>query len=161
MGALVIGIGNRYRSDDGAGPRVVEALGAAGMPGVETRLEAGEGAALMDAWQDAARVYLVDAVSSGGRPGTIHRIEAHHERVPQDFFKYSTHAFSLAEAVEMARVLGELPPSLIIYGIEGGDFSAGDALSPAVESAVNDVTRRIAQDITDEQGSADQGGGDA
>jgi len=155
MDTLVIGIGNRYRGDDGAGPKVVDALRAAAMPSVETRLEPGEGAGLMEAWHGVERVFLVDAVVAGKRPGTVYRIDAHRERVPQDFFKYSTHAFSLAEAVEMARVLGELPPVLVIYGIEGGDFSAGDGLSTAVESAVDDVTRRIAEDITGQTGGGD------
>lgn len=151
-GALVIGVGNRYRGDDGAGPRVAAALRQAAVPGLKVVQASGEGTALMEAWSGSERVFLVDAVSSGGRPGCVHRIDAARDRVPQDFFKYSTHAFAVAEAVEMARVLGQLPPALIIYGIEGEDFSAGEALTPAVASAVDEVTRRIAAEVTESPG---------
>lgn len=151
-GARVIGVGNPYRGDDGAGPSVAAALRQAAVPGLEVVEASGEGAALMEAWSGSERVFLVDAVSSGGRPGCVHRIDAARDRVPQDFFKYSTHAFAVAEAVEMARVLGQLPRALIIYGIEGEDFSAGEDLTPAVASAVDEVTRRIAEEVTESLG---------
>lgn len=50
--------------------------------------------------------------------------------IPADSFHYSTHTVSVAEAVEMARVMGRLPDRLLIYGIEGADFGSGDGLSP-------------------------------
>lgn len=150
--ARVIGVGNPYRRDDGVGPRVAAALREADIPGLEVVEASGEGTALMDAWFGHRRVFLVDAVSAGGRPGSVHRIDAGRHRVPQDFFKYSTHAFAVAEAVEMARVLGQLPEALIIYGIEGQDFGAGEGLTPAVASAADEVTRRIAEDVADSSG---------
>lgn len=150
--ARVIGVGNPYRRDDGAGPSVAKALLEAGVPGLEVVEASGEGTALMDAWAGAGRVFLVDAVSAGGRPGCVHRIDAARCRVPQDFFKYSTHAFAVAEAVEMARVLGQLPDELIIYGVEGQDFGSGEGLTPAVASAVDEVTRRIAEEVAQSPG---------
>ena len=144
---VVIGVGNPYRRDDGAGPRVVQTLRTAGIPGLQVVETPGEGTALMDAWSGAARVFLVDAVRSGARPGQVHRIDAQRQRVPRDFFQYSTHAFAVAEAVEMARVLGELPPVLIIYGIEGEDFGAGEGLTAAVAAAADTVARRIAEEL--------------
>ncbi|MBA1148625.1 hydrogenase maturation protease [Ectothiorhodospiraceae bacterium WFHF3C12] len=143
---MVIGVGNLYRRDDGAGPLVARALRAGALPGLAVMEASGEGTALMEAWAGAQRAFLVDAVSSGARPGRVHRIDARRQRVPQDFFKYSTHAFAVAEAVEMARVLGDLPPVLIIYGIEGGDFGSGEGLTAEVAAAVDEVTRRIVEE---------------
>jgi hydrogenase maturation protease len=101
----------------------------------------------MDAWKDEHAVLLVDAVESGAPPGTIHRLDAQAQSVPASFFHYSTHAFSAAEAVELARALGQLPPRLIIYGVEGKDFRAGTALSPEVAAAVEEVLCRIEGEI--------------
>ena len=101
----------------------------------------------MDAWQDAQSVILVDAVQSGAAPGTIHRLDASSVPVPSRFFHYSTHAFSVAEAVELARALGQLPPRLILYGIEGRDFSSGEELSPEVAGAVNELIALVRQEI--------------
>ena len=144
---LVIGLGNEFRGDDGVGRVVARRLREAAMPGVTVREESGEGAALMDAWKDAAAVILVDAVQSGAAPGTIHRLDATRTPVPSRFFHYSTHAFSVAEAVELARALGQLPPRLILYGIEGRDFTAGERLSREVAAAVDELLPRIMQEI--------------
>ncbi len=148
----IIGLGNRYRRDDGAGLAVLQELAGRDLPGqdlpsVELRAESGEGAALMEAWQGAQRVILVDAVQAGGVPGTIYRLDPWEQPIPTEFFHYSTHAFSLAEAVELARVLGQLPPALVIYGIQGADFGAGEGLSPPVAAAVPAVTDRIIQEL--------------
>ncbi|WP_457653546.1 hydrogenase maturation protease [Rhodocaloribacter sp.] len=145
MNALVIGVGNAMRGDDGAGLAVARALAARVPPGVRVMEASGEGAALMDAWRGAGTVLLVDAARSGAPPGTIHRFDAVKEPMPARFFHYSTHAFSVAEAVELARVLGALPPRLLVYGIEGRTFEAGAALSSEVARAVADVTAEIAR----------------
>src|SRR5271157_5764524 len=134
-----IGVGNEYRGDDGAGVAVARRLPAQFPCGVTILEESGEGAALIQAWEGAAWVMLVDAVRSGAPPGTIQRLDARTAPVPAGFFHYSTHAFSVAEAVELARSLERLPPQLIVYGIEGENFDAGVGLSSAVRQAVETV----------------------
>jgi hydrogenase maturation protease len=146
-GIVIIGVGNEYRSDDGAGIAVARRLRALFTSGVTILEESGEGAALMQAWQGASWVMLVDAVHSGASPGTIHRLDARAAPMPTGFFHYSTHAFSVAEAVELARSLDQLPAHLVVYGIEGANFAAGVELSPAVEQAVEVVVERLAQEV--------------
>jgi hydrogenase maturation protease len=146
-GIIIIGIGNEFRGDDGAGIAVARLLRGRTAPPVTIREESGEGAALMDAWKDAAAAILVDAVQSGAPPGTIHRIDASTDRVPSKFFHYSTHAFSVAEAVELARAMNQLPERLIVYGIEGESFAAGVLLSSTVERAVRVLAETILGEI--------------
>ncbi len=133
---LVIGIGNPYRSDDGAGIAVAKQFADQAPPGVKVIEESGEGTALIEAWKGAPSVILIDAIQSGAPPGTIHRLDANAEKIPARFFRHSTHAFRVTEAVELARTLHQLPPRLIIYGIEGQNFAAGDQLSPHVQNAM-------------------------
>lgn len=133
-GILVLGIGNRFRHDDGVGPVIAERLGASG---IATRVESGEGAELMEAWQGFPHVVLVDAASSGAAAGTLHRFEAAETRLPTGLFHYSSHLFSVAEAIEMARILGRLPGRMTVYGIEGRDFSYGEGLSVEVVAAAD------------------------
>jgi len=139
-GILVLGIGNRFRRDDGVGPAVAERLAAGGIAG---RVLNGEGAELMEAWRDVDHAVIVDAASSGVAAGTIHRIEAAENRVPTGLFHYSSHLFSVAEAIEMARVLGRLPARLTVFGIEGDDFSYGEGLSAEVVAAAEVVEAEI------------------
>ncbi len=140
---LVIGVGNDYRHDDAVGLVVARHLREKNLEHITVREMSGEGAALIAAWQGADSVIIIDAVQSGAAPGTIFRIEAHREPIPTNFFHYSTHAFGVAEAVETARSLGQLPRNLIIYGIEGRNFSVGEGLSPEVKRAAEEVARLI------------------
>lgn len=140
---LIIGVGNSFRQDDRAGLAVVQQLATLAWPDTDYSEQSGEGTKLMASWQGYQQVYLIDAVSSDAPPGTIFRLNAQSQTVPAAFFNYSTHAFGVAEAIEMARVLGDLPPLLRVYGIEGADFGAGQELSPPVLQAVTQVIAEI------------------
>ena len=144
---LVIGVGNEFRRDDAAGLHVAREIAKRTMPNVVVREESGEGAALMEAWREFDRVFVVDATASGSATGTIHRLDPHEKPIPSEFFHYSTHAFSVAEAVELSRELKQLPPILVVYGVEGQNFSAGQGLSESVRKSADVVTLRIQQEI--------------
>jgi hydrogenase maturation protease len=144
---LIIGIGNPFRSDDAAGVVLARLLRERVPPGVRIIEETGEGAALLDAWRDAAAVILVDAVHSGAPPGTLHRFDLRGQEIPRQFFRFSTHAFGIAEAVELARALDRLPPRLIFHGIEGKEFASGEGLSPGVERALSSALERTLEDV--------------
>ena len=143
--ALIIGVGNAFRRDDGVGIAVARALRAAALPGLEVCEQSGEGTALIGLWRDRPLVYVIDAVSSGARVGTIHRFDATAEELGPvtRIFRGTSHQIGLGEAVELGRVLGQLPARLIIYGIESTAFGDGVGLSPAVAGAVGEVVDRI------------------
>jgi hydrogenase maturation protease len=143
---LIIGLGNDYRGDDAAGRIVARRLATAG-GNVRVLEESGEGASLIEAWKGANFVILIDAVHSGRAPGTIHRFDTAIQHVPGSFFHYSTHAFSVAEAVELARALDQLPSRLIVYGIEGKNFDSREGLSPEVAAAATEVFRMVKQEL--------------
>ena len=147
-GALVIGLGNSYRRDDGAGLAVAARVQAARVPGVTVAELEGEPVALIDAWAGARLVYLADAVSAGGEPGAVYRYDAAPGLPPEPLRHRGTHAFSVADVVELSRALHCLPPRLIIYGIEGAEFGAGTGLSPQVEQAVGTVAKRLVSELS-------------
>ncbi|HHT9130352.1 MAG TPA: hydrogenase maturation protease [Candidatus Brocadiaceae bacterium] len=144
---LVIGVGNAYRGDDVVGLVVAQHLKEQALEHVNVLEEGGDGVALMESWRNADTVILVDAVYSGAKPGTLHRFDAYAQPIPVKFFHYSTHTFGVAEAIELSRTLNQLPPRLIIYGIEGKCFEAGAGLSFEVEEAARTVVKCIQRDI--------------
>jgi hydrogenase maturation protease len=145
---ILIGMGNDYRRDDGAGLAVARMLKASSiLPHVQVSEHNGDGMSLMDAWQTTSHVFLVDAVSSGATPGTIYRFDALAQPLSADYDFHSTHAFGLAEAIELARALNQLPQRLIVYAIEGENFSSGSGLSPDVENAVNKATELLLDEM--------------
>ncbi|MBX7152147.1 hydrogenase maturation protease [bacterium] len=145
---LVIGIGNEFRRDDSVGLVIARKIAAKNIHDVAVIEHSGEGTSLMEAWKRADAVILVDAVASDGEAGTLHHFEAQGENIPTNFFNYSTHAFSVAEAVELSRALGTLPEIIHVYGIEGEDFSSGTELCNPVKDRLDKLIEMILQDIT-------------
>jgi len=144
--ALVIGVGNRDRGDDGAGLEVARRLHERCLPGTVVCERDGRASDLMEALRAAPAVVVVDA-AVGGEPGTYRRLEAHRERIPAALLRTTTHSWGLAEAIELTRALGELPPHLVIYAVFGRAFETGEPhLSPEVESAVARVVDAILAD---------------
>jgi len=144
---LVIGVGNEYRSDDAVGLVVARRLRQLSLGNVTVIEESGEGTDLMESWKGADTVIIVDAASSGAKPGTIHRIDARAQRIPTRLLRYSTHAFSVGEAVELARAMNRLPPRMVVYGIEGERFDEGTGLSRAVQASVDTVVDLVLRQL--------------
>ena len=107
------------------------------------RVYEGEPVGLIEEWTGADGVIVVDAVSSGAPAGTIHRLDPLSAPIPAALSQGSTHAFGLAETIELARALDRLPDRLLVYGIEGERFEAGDELSPPVSAAVDAVREEL------------------
>jgi hydrogenase maturation protease len=144
---IVIGVGNSWRGDDAAGLAVARRLRGA----VDVLEHEGDAAGLLEAWRGYEDVVVVDAATSAtAAPGTVSRFDARDGPLPARVLRSSTHAFGVAEAVELARALGRLPRRLELYAIEGADFSAGAGLSPPVAAAVD----RLAASLTVPRASA-------
>ena len=144
---VIIGVGNEYRSDDGLGVIIADKLSNINLNGTRILKQNGEPTLLMDSWKDADKAIVIDAISSGASPGTVKRFDAVEKPLPSQLFHYSTHSFSLADVIELARGLNRLPPSLIIYGIEGKNFTNGFKLSTEVEKAVGKIVELIIKEV--------------
>lgn len=139
---LIIGCGNTERGDDAAGVLVARRLRELGAHALE---HSGEGLALMESWKGCDSVILIDAVVTGAAPGAITVWDGNLAPMIGDTRGCTTHAFGVAEAVELARVLGRLPHRLSIYGIEGRSFDLGGAPSQEVAEAVERLVQQLVQ----------------
>lgn len=145
---VVIGVGNPYRGDDGAGPEVIRRLRAR-MPGRARIVDHdGEPAGLIHAWEGASIAVVVDAVcTNGSRPGEVHRIEVTDTSDLEPARAMSSHGMGPGEALELGRALDRLPDRLVILGIEGKTFSPGVGLSAEVERSIDDVVERVLDEV--------------
>ena len=151
---VVIGIGNPFRGDDAAGLMAVQRMADLNREaGIEVLLHEGDGAALLELWTGAEAVVLVDTVRSGASPGTIHRVDASASPVPQPLSGISSHAVGVAQAIELSRALGSLPPQVLVCGVEGSSFETGAGLSGAVAATIE----RLADAVHSEAMSLAQG----
>ncbi len=141
--AVVIGVGNVYRSDDGVGPHVVDLLRDKELDGVSLEYSVGETADLIDRWAGVPLAIVVDAVrAQPAHPGRVHRLvvpDVHTERIRAA----SSHGLDLGEAVELARVLDRLPDRLELFAIEVDNVAMGTGLSEPVAAAAGRVADEI------------------
>lgn len=143
----MVGVGRDGRGDDEVGLWVAREIGSLGLEDLGAVTAVGDASALVELWRGAGSVFVVDAVLSSSPPGTIHRLDAWAERLPRGLrCRSSTHALGVAEAVELARVLGWLPQSLVVYGISGKRFEPGRGISTEVRRAAREVVRRIVEE---------------
>jgi hydrogenase maturation protease len=148
--AVVIGIGNEFRRDDGAGPAVVGRLRGLAPPGVELVITDGEPARLIEAWTGAALAVVVDAVRvlepRPPHPGQVHRFVVDRPG-PGAARTASSHGFGLDDAIALAVALDRMPGRLIVHAIEAGDLAQGTGLTPPVAAALGPVVAAILDDI--------------
>ena len=152
---MVAGLGNEMRGDDAVGILVARELHAReAAHGIEVREQPGEPIALLDDWPGPEAVVLVDAMSSGAVPGTIARFDASAEPLAETLrCCASTHAVSLAGALELAAALGRLPSRVIVYAVEGREFTFGEELSAPVRAALPQVTELVLREAAELLGS--------
>jgi len=151
-GVVVIGVGNRYRRDDGAGPAVLDALATGATAGRARLVELdGEPARVIEAWAGAELAIVVDAVrSENAAAGTVRRIEVGADvGVLGDSASTAggSHALGVGTAAVLGRALDRMPVRLVVFAVEGAHFGHGETLSEPVRHAVTEVTARIAAEI--------------
>ncbi|MDW8083964.1 MAG: hydrogenase maturation protease [Candidatus Caldarchaeum sp.] len=131
-------LGNRLRSDDGAGFRVAELLGD-----IPELVVARAPAELLNQLSEEVQLLIiVDAVENRGRPGTIHRLRL--PDIGKDATRaFSTHGISLKDIVALLLETATFSGEVLIFGIEGKDFRYGEQLSEEVEKACRKVANEI------------------
>jgi hydrogenase maturation protease len=145
--AVVVCIGNAFRRDDGVANAVAERAALALPESVAVIELDGEPARVVDAWTGARLALVVDAARSGDSPGTVRRIEVDGDGAVPSSRPASTHGYGLGDAVDLGRVLGQLPDRLVVYTVEGEDYSQGPGLSDAVAAAIPEVVARLVEEV--------------
>ena len=136
---VVAAVGSEFRRDDGAGPAVLDRLGA-DLGGVEVLGALASPWHLLGAWDGADLAIVVDAVAAGDEPGAVHVVEvdtsvppkAHGRTAPQT----SSHGGGVIEVLHIAAALGTAPAHVVLVGVAGEDFGEGRGLSPSASHAV-------------------------
>lgn len=145
MRTCVIGVGNELRSDDGIGPRIVDALQS--VTWGETVDFLALGPDLVGMSRIVGRydhVFIIDALSPGVEPG---RIQAEHWEATRGSFDdtFSLHDMDLLSQISWIR--RESVKKLWIIGVETASFDWGIGLSPAMEGVFSSVVHKVSEAI--------------
>lgn len=145
---VVVGVGNEFRRDDGAGPEVIARLRAlqpddASLSGVILALSDGEPGRMIDLWEGARLAVVIDAVRDTTMPPG-HRYQLTADAVAEVADSAaSSHSIGFSDTVELARVLGRLPERLMVFAVVGRDFGFGTELTAEVAAAVGKLVEQV------------------
>ena len=146
----LVGVGNRYRGDDGVGLVVLQQLGER-LPHSMLVVSDGELTGLLELFEQNSEVVIIDALEAQDgklKAGSILHLNPAVDGLEDTGLRASTHAMGLAEAIEMARALDSLPQQLRIIGIVGEEFSNRQGLTPAVQLAADQVVRELLEEYS-------------
>jgi hydrogenase maturation protease len=149
---VVIGAGNEFRRDDGAGPAVIARLRALqpsdpSLSGVTLALSDGDPGRLIDLWAGARLAVVIDAVRDPAmRPGHWRQLADAALTGLADGVA-SSHGIGIGNTVELARVLGRLPARLTVLAVAGRDFGFGIGLTAEVATAVGELAEQVREII--------------
>ena len=135
---LVLGIGNRLLGDDAVGLVLLEALAEqyAGDGGQIEFVDGGtQGLSLLGLLDSRRGVLILDAVSLGDTPGTVHVLRG--DQVTSPIRKVPTaHGSSARELLNAGLLLGQLPPQVMVVGIEPAEVRTQIGLSASVVASL-------------------------
>jgi hydrogenase maturation protease len=142
MDTLVLGIGNLLWADEGFGVRAVAALNEGWrFPESVTLMDGGtQGLYLLPHVQGARRILVFDAIDYGLEPGSIQVVRDGDIPAYLGVGKMSLHQTSFQEVLQFAQLLGQVPESAVLVGVQPQvlkDF--GGSLTEVVRAKLPEV----------------------
>ncbi len=140
MRQKIIGIGNEFRSDDAVGILIARKLKEF-YPDYDIIESDGNGIDLLSIFQEYDKVIIIDAAvaEKSEDVGQVREIKVAQETNFSDIKIFSSHSFSLLEAIKMGKRLSILPKELILYLILSQNFSFGQEISEKVKKALEKI----------------------
>ena len=135
---VIIGVGSP-NGDDQIGWRLIDFLRKSfAQPGtrrVVKLLSVNDPVDILDHLNGVSRAVVVDACRSARTPGTFTRLDWRDPRI-QEEVSQSSHRISLADTLELSRLLGRLPSQVILYVVDGAQWEPQSVISPQVAAVV-------------------------
>lgn len=135
---LILGIGNRFRGDDGAGPLLLKYMKGKVK---ETLLDVGEEPLnYLEVIQSEApdTILVFDTAEMGKVPGSIERIDI--EKLSKST-TVSTHSIPIYQILKFIEM--RTNANIVLFGVQAGTLELGGEVSPQVENAV----KRFAEEL--------------
>ena len=146
--AVVIGVGNEFRRDDGAGPAVVARLRGRLPEGAALVVSDGEPARMIEAWAGMPLAVVVDAVRADPAvPGRLHRLVLD-QAATDPLSSVSSHGLGLEDAIGLALALDRMPGRLVVHAVEAADLTQGTGLTPAVAAVIDELAAAVLRELS-------------
>jgi len=145
---LLIGIGNSFRGDDGAGLEVARTLESTFGNTLDVIYCEGDPTDLLDLWTGRDQVFLIDAVSTGTQDiGYLHCFHPLLKSIPSTISNSSTHLIDINQVIELGKALGSVPKKITLFGIESHSFSLEEEISKSLKPQLESISKKIEKEI--------------
>jgi hydrogenase maturation protease len=137
----VIGFGNKYRSDDGIGIRIIEELEKLDSFKDIDIIDGGtSGTDLIFLVKDCRKIIIIDAIDAGQNVGDVVNIQISdvEEFIKRDYKSLSLHDLNLADILKLIKAL-KINADISIIGVKPKKMDFGDRLSPEIEEKIPEI----------------------
>lgn len=137
----IIGFGNKYRSDDGIGIRIIEELEKLdSFKDIEIIDGGTSGYDLIFLVKDCRKIIIIDAIDAGQNVGDVVNIKINdiEEFIRRDYKSLSLHDLNLADILKLIKAL-KIDADISIIGVKPKKMDFGDRLSPEIEKKIPEI----------------------
>lgn len=132
-GLCIVTVGNSLRGDDGIASALCEHLPATVLSDVCVFNLGTYSNYLSDCLKGHKAAIIIDSTCDGLSPGSVSIIDLHALLEGPNLNINSSHGFSVADELKLAKQLGSLPNRLIFFGVEIGEVNWKETISPALK----------------------------
>lgn len=146
---IVLGLGNPLMSDEGIGVLLVNRLSELSDNYPEADfIDAGTGGLnLLHLFEGREKAVLIDCANMEEEPGTIKKFTPEQVKSVKQLAHYSLHEQDLMKIIDMAKMLGQCPKQIVIFGIQPESVSLGQTLSAELEKKIGDYIKMICEEL--------------
>lgn len=149
MRAVILGVGNTIRADEGIGVHVVEALERDyGLPEGVVAIDGGTSSMeMLEDLSDLDFLLVIDAVNDGKSPGSLVRLEG--EQVPVFFRRnLSPHGIGLSDVLASLEFMGKSPKETLVLGLQPVSMALSTELTAEASARVPELVVQIVAELT-------------
>ncbi len=150
----IVGFGNKYRSDDGIGVRIVEELEKLDFfKDVEVIDGGTSGTDLIFLIKGCRKIIIIDAIDAGQKTGDVVNIRADEisSFIKKDCRSLSLHDLNLSDILKIVKEL-KIDADISIIGIKPESIDFGDRLSPEIEKKIPLIISMVKKEVEGCQG---------
>jgi len=147
---IVLGLGNPLMADEGIGCRIIECFLAQAekFPSVDF-IDAGTGGlSVLHLIANRKKAVIIDCAYMEMEPGTIKKFQPEEIKTVKKLAHLSLHETDILKVINLAKMLGQYPKQLVIFGIEPQTIEPQPALSDTLNAKINDYLAAITEELT-------------
>lgn len=146
---IVLGLGNPLMSDEGIGVYLVDRLSELSDKYAEVDFrDAGTGGLnLLHLFEDREKAVIIDCAMMEEEPGTIKRFTPEQVKSVKQLAHQSLHEQDIIKIIAMARMLGQCPKEIVIFGIQPKNVSLGQTLSSELEQKIDEYINMVCNEL--------------